>query len=439
MSTSQPRATAGGDSSLVPRLRVLIVMELGGNWGHLLRLHPVVDELRARGHAVTLATPDVAAARSIFVDGDIELAVWPALRGRMAQPSGRPFLHYAQVLDHCVFGDARTLRISVQRWISHLKRLRPDVILADFAPGALLAAHLRQVPVVQLATGWESPPAGEPLPFLRPGIVGDRKRLERVEAALLERLNFECALARVAPLRQVSDLYATAGRLLATWPDIDHFGPRTGVDYVGPVYTEDLGAQVDWPEQSSGRPRVVVYLARDPRNSEIVQALGRFGAEVVAVLPGIPSDEADRLRLTRVRVFDRPIRLTRLVAHARLVVTNGGHGLMGACLRAGVPMLLLPRVAEQALLAARLVHAGVAMSLVRADRGGALELDVIERALADNGMSERSQAFARSLAGTSVHDAVRAAVATVERVAPVQRQAGPPRTRVQGVAAPASD
>jgi UDP:flavonoid glycosyltransferase YjiC (YdhE family) len=438
MGTSLPRTPAGavdGGAAAGRRLRVLVVLELGGNWGHLLRLLPVVEALRARGHAVTLATPDVAGARAMFTDEAVDVVAWPTLRGHIALAPDRRFLHYAQLLEHCVFGDARTLRISVQRWMSQLRRLRPDVMLADFAPGALFAAYLRRLPAVQLATGWESPPAGQPLPFLRAGYSGDATRFERMERALLERLNHECAMARVTPLGQVSDVHARGNPLLATWPEIDHFGPRVDGRYVGPVYTEDLGERVEWPEQAGLRSRVVVYLARDARNQAIVEALSRLGTEVVAVLPGILPQEADRLRCGHVRVFDRPIQLGRLVARARLAVTNGGHGLMGVCLKAGVPMLLLPRFAEQALLAERLQRAGLAWSLLPFERGGELDLAVIDQALADLAMPRKLQAIARRLDGASVQNAIATTVAAIERAGGMSAAASRPLAAPGGLEA----
>lgn len=411
-----PAAAAGGSR----RLRVLALLELGGNWGHLLRLRPVIGELRARGHVTVLATSDVAAARRMFGDDSIELVEWPTLLARTPLPPGARFHHYAQMLAHCAFGDAAALRLSVQRWSSVLRRLRPDVMLVDFAPGALFAGHLLRLKVVQAVMGWEAPPVGEPLPSLRPWHAVDATPFERIEAALLANLNQECALARVAPLACVSDLYRTGTPLLATWPEIDHFGPRAAGHYIGPIYADDFGELVDWSVSSATtatapRQRVLVYLARDARNEAIVAALAALGAEVIAVLPDIPPAEAERLRSPHVRVYDKPIRIARVAAQARLAITNGGHGVMGACVRAGVPMLLLPRFAEQVLLAGRLQDSGLARSLLPAEGGGLPDLELIARALADPQAVERARGVARRLAGTTPRDSILATVAAIER------------------------
>lgn len=413
--TPTARSSAGRADK---RLRVLAVVELGGNWGHLLRLRPVIDELRSRGHVALLATPDVAAARRMFGDDAIEIVEWPTLISRKPLRPGRRMFHYAQMLERCAFGDAAALRLSVQRWNSVLRRLRPDVMLLDFAPGALFASHLSRLPVVQAVMGWEAPRAGEPLPTIRRWSDPDVAPFERLEAALLANLNRECAQARVASLACVSDLYRVGTQLLATWPEIDHFGPRDEARYIGPIYTEDLGEQVAWavPDATGAvRPRVLVYLARDPRNEAIVAALAALGAEVIAVLPDVPRDEADRLHCGHVRVFDRPIRIAAVVAQARLAITNGGHGVMGACLRAGVPMLLMPRFAEQALLATRVAQSGLAQSLLPSEAEGAPDLALLARALADPQAVARASAIAARHAGTAPRDSLLAVVAAIER------------------------
>ncbi len=396
------------------RLRVLAVVELGGNWGHLLRLRPIIAALRARGHVAVLATSDVRAARRMFGnDADIEFVEWPTLQGRFRVPAGTRFQHYAQVLERCAFGDAAGLRLGVQRWTSTLRRLKPDVMLVDFAPAALFAAHLLRVPVVQAVMGWEAPPSGQPLPSIRPWHDVDLAPYARIEAALLHNLNAECVRAGVAPLACVSDLYGVGTQLLATWPEIDHFGPRRGARYIGPIYTEDMGTEVDWPADS-GRPRVLTYLAGDPRSEAVIAELGTLGAEVIAVVPDLPADVAERLRGPHVRVYDKPICIGRVVAGARLAITNGGHGLIGACVRSGVPMLLLPRFAEQAVLARRMQQSGLARSLLSPSGDGQPDLALLAAALTDDAAARTSAQAALRYAATPPAASVLAVADAVE-------------------------
>lgn len=58
-------------------MRILAVAELGANWGHLLRLLPVIRALRARGHVVRLAAANVAAARGLLSDEPVEIVQCP--------------------------------------------------------------------------------------------------------------------------------------------------------------------------------------------------------------------------------------------------------------------------------------------------------------------------------------------------------------------------
>lgn len=409
-----PRADALVDPpSNDGRLRVLAAIELGGNWGHLLRVKPLLETLRGRGHPCALATPEPAAAARMFAGAPVEIFACPSLNRTHPVPAGLHFKHYVQILEHCAFGTDGVLDSNLRQWAALMRRARPDVVLTDFSPMALLAAYLWEIPVVQASTGWESPPAGEPLPMIPPWQDEDRAPHAEQEARLLARLNRQCAAHRRPPFERVSDLYATGSQLLCTWPETDHFEPRRQARYIGPIFSADHGHDTGWAATPPARARVFAYLAPDGRNAALVEALARFDVDVVAVLPGLSADAAQRLRTLGVRVFDGAVRIDSVVRHARLVISNGGHGLIGASLGAGVPMLLLPRSAEQAMIADRLVARGVARKLGTPEEFGA----DIERALADATCQAAARALAARCAAFTVDAALIAVAEEVERTA----------------------
>jgi hypothetical protein len=51
---------------MVQRMRVLLTWELGLNVGHLTRLLPVAERLKADGHSVLVATRDIQAAAMVL-------------------------------------------------------------------------------------------------------------------------------------------------------------------------------------------------------------------------------------------------------------------------------------------------------------------------------------------------------------------------------------
>ena len=399
-------------------LRLLAVVELGSNWGHLLRLLPVVRVLRRRGHQVRLVVPDVVAAKTLYGDEDIDIVACPAAP-RAKPPAGprKPMQDYAELLERHAFSD-EALIATLPQWEHLLKTWRPDALLTDFAPRALLVARLHRLPLVQMAIGWEAPPAGAALPGIRPGKPVDPAAVQAVEAKLLERLNRRCMAHGAPPLSKVSDLYATGTQLLATWPEADHFGPREVGNYIGPVYSADHGQAVQWAPSPSHRRvrRVLVYLSPDPRNLRIIQALRHLSVQVIAVLPSANKSWAARMALSGWSIGDQPLQLGPLLRSADLVISNASHGLTLASLQMGVPLLVLPRTGEHAMATARLVSTGAVRSLIDAGdvRGHAA---LIEQMLEGTTACAAAQALASKYAGSTPFRTVLGVVSSLERAA----------------------
>ena len=397
-----------------PALRVLSAIELGGQWGHLLRIKPVLEALRERGHAGMLATTDVASARRMFAGEPVDLFACPSLRLTHPAPRRVRYRHYAQILELCAFGDDAVLASNVRHWMALVARVRPDVMLTDFSPLALFVAHLKRLPVVQVPTGWEAPPHGGPLPLISTTPDEDAAPWGQFEARLLGRLNRQCVAYGAAPLRRLSDLYAVGTQLLACWPQSDHFAPRAAARYIGPIYSDRHGSPVEWPQAQPDRPRVFVYLARGPHDIGVLETLRDAGSDVIAVLPGLPEPAAAGLRGPRMQILDSPARIGEALAGVRLTISNGGHGLIGASLRRGLPMLVVPRTAEQFILGRRLAEQGVAHVLGAVD---AAEVStIVLRALRDDGSLAAARALAAAHADRSLAQTLRDVVEAVERV-----------------------
>lgn len=397
-------------------LRVLAAIELGGHWGHLLRAKPVLDALREQGHAGALATTDVAAAKRLFPGEPVEILACPSLRLIHPPPRGTRYRHYAQILDLCAFGDDAELAANVRHWMALLRRARPDVLLTDFSPLALFVAHLAGLPAVQMPIGWEAPRHGEPLPLIPPWEQEDRAPYDALEAEMLARLNRQCAAWGAAPLQRLSDIYAIGTQLLACWPHTDHFAPRVGARYIGPIYSDEHGAPVEWPDAWPGRPRVFAYLAPSALGLDVLRALRDAAVDVVAVVPGLAAALADGLRRPRMQIFEGPVRTCDALSQARLTVSNGGHGLIGASLRHGVPMLLVPTTAEQLMLAGRLAGIGVAHLA-----GGCAPDELpalVTRVLHDEASLARARALAAEHASQPLAKTVHDVVEAIERAAP---------------------
>lgn len=336
--------------------RILLAWELGGNFGHLSRLLPLARLLCQHGHEPIFAVRDLATA-SIMIGREFPVLQAPLPPGVDKRPVV-PVSH-ADILAEAGFGSKDTLGGMLHAWQGLIGLFGPDVIVAQFAPTAIVAARQASIPTVCPDTGFESPPQVSPFPCFRPWLKVSHERLLEKEANLLSIINAACngnSRSLNAALR--ADL-----TLLTTLPELDHYPGRQGGRYIGPLFQVDEGEKVNW--QSERDKRIFVYLRPFPELPVVLNDLKNTGAEVIAAIPGVETNVEAAFSSEYFRIIPRQGRLDALLPQADLVVSHGGHGLVSASLLQGVPSLVIPTMIEQWLTACNLEGLGAGLGITR--------------------------------------------------------------------------
>lgn len=236
--------------------RILFAWELGANLGHLARVAPIAEKLRAAGHQVLFAVRDVKSGARVLGAKGFAFAQAPYWH-RRAGPPQAPGNH-AEMLALEGYADPASLWGMVRGWITLVHLFRAEVIIADHSPGALIAGRILGLPQAQLGTGFEIPPQVTPLPSIRPWENVPQERLQRSEHRLVESINSAIRSFRGPELERLADLFKTEARILATFPQLDPFGPRPNERYVGPIYEARSGDEFAWPD--GDRLRIFAYV-----------------------------------------------------------------------------------------------------------------------------------------------------------------------------------
>lgn len=334
---------------------ILLTWELGGGLGHVLPLRHLSKQLVARGHRVSVAVRDLAAAAKAFQGVNVQLYQAP-FRLEWPDYGVRPTRTFADVLHNIGFGDAAELAALSAAWLNLYRLIQPAVIGFDHSPTALFAALDCPVKRILLGTGFTCPPPTSPLPALQP-TTDDREQSScQIEHHVLENINRVRAGRRLQALSSVGAMFAAADAcLLSTYPELDHFGPRQGADYVG-VANESIGDLPEWP--AADRPRILAYLKPTADVDHVVEAL--TARRLPTVLYTGRRDAASLRRWTTdwVRPSATPINLQKAAAACDLAILNATHGSTAELLLAGKPAVHLPLVLEQTLLAHRIEGLG---------------------------------------------------------------------------------
>jgi UDP:flavonoid glycosyltransferase YjiC (YdhE family) len=340
--------------------RILLAWELGSNLGHLSRLLPLARRFKAHGHDVIVVARDLAHAAQVLGPVGIPFIQAPQSK-RLPRIDTQP-ASYADLLTFHGWADAPGLWGLVQAWATVFRMVMPHVVVIDHSPTALLAARVTGTPCALIGTGFEIPPARQPLPTF-PGFPGATlENALKAESQALENANRVLEVLRGPPLRALSDVFEIEQRWLTTFPELDQYGARASERYVGPIGEVSDGQRVEWP--SGYTRRIFAYLRADtPDVGSMVSALKSAAAAVVCYGPGLSPQLADALRRPGAIVSGRPLDLRSLLPEASLFVSYSPAGTVTQTLLRGVPQLLAPAHVEAQLTAQRVQCMGAGLTL----------------------------------------------------------------------------
>ncbi len=373
---------------------IVFCWELGAALGHAGRLKALARPLVARGHAVSFVLRDLVHTRRLLAGTGVPVYQAPLWLHRVeGLPPGEASL--ADILLACGWLDADAMAGLVDGWRHLLSALRADVVVGDYAPGALLAARSLGIASSAVGAGFQMPPAG-PLPPLRDWEATPRARMAATEARVLATANAVLARHGAPPYARAADLLRGDLPLLCTWPELDPWG-RAEADerWFGPTIggAGAGGGAPAWPEGDG--PRVFAYLrGPHPEHEAMLAALARAGCRTLCYLPDVAAGAAPPFAHPRIAWAAGPVALHDALRQSAFAICHAGESTVSQALLAGVPLLLLPRTAEAFLTARRVRRLGAGINVN--DMARPLDWDaVVGRMLEGSDFRAAAQACAR--------------------------------------------
>ncbi len=393
--------------------RIAFAWELGGELGHAISCSELARSLTARGHQVAFVFRELHNLRFLPnpIDG-IEVFQAPVvpLEGLGESPPAT----FADILRGCGYRDPAVLGRLVAGWREIFARWKPDLVVEDFAPTALLAARIDGLRRVRYGNGFAVPPRTVPLPAFRfdAGVAPDYPA--QAEAGVLAVVNAALTTLGAAPLANLAEQLESDDEFLCTFPELDQYGDRPAAGYWGPRFHASSGEAVEWPG-GIGK-RIVVYLKRThPALDHLIETLAASPHQVAAFIPDLEPQRRARLEGPRRIVAQRPIRLDTLLRQADLMVSHGGNICPGSLTR-GIPQLVLPSQYEQYLTAVRVGQLRVG-AVLPPEADAAMVSRTLQRLLEDPGYVLRARTFAARYPAYSPMEQRRRMCARIEQLA----------------------
>jgi hypothetical protein len=344
---------------------VLCVWELGGNLGHLSNFRVPVGLALAAGYRVVLAARDLRNAKVVF--GDLPITYLQAPFKQTHTTPSPVFLSYTHLLAHQCCSSAGDLLTYLQAWRALYALVQPDVVLFEHSPTALIAArglHFRKVTVGSSFTA-PVPDPSPGAPFLvfpiTPRTPDVLAQLLQDDTALLTTINTALQALDAPSMDGLHTIFSQVDDTLAmTIPQLDHFGAKPGMLYLGVEAPHAYAAPV-WPDGDG--PRVFGYLSVFASIERLLQDVHASGACALLFVRNLPPALRAQYSGPRMRFIDHPVDLAEVARHVSWVVHCGNHSTAATFAAAGVPQLIIPLHQEQLFLALRLVsYGGAAMA-----------------------------------------------------------------------------
>ena len=401
MATAVCRAATAADAATrsdtgMTRPRILLANEFGAGRGHLVTLRQLA---RAFGDGFVF---DAALCRRQHDDIMQSIGAYiydgPRLIYRNARRTGPDAVRtstWGEFLGD--LGFSREARIAeIVAWWRHVIQSRQiAMVIADYAPLALLAARSLNVPSLATGTGYGLPPwQMTAFPMLRPE---NNIRLHD-EAEMLAHVNRVATRHGLPPLRGLPEVYRASCTLVRTLPFLDPYRPWRVDGYLPPV--TDVGPVV----ASEGREVFLYFSTTEMEDPQVVDAVARLPLPRRGYLPGAPAGVAARLASSGMIVETAPVPVADIARRSRLVVNAGQHGILALGLYAGLPQVCLPQHLEQAWHARAAETGGVARVIDAQSRSSDAIMATISAVYHDDAMFAQAGQMARDLrAGLDAH------------------------------------
>ena len=374
---------------------IVYAWEFGANLGHIGTFLPVARALRERGHDVRWVVTHPHQAARLLPKAGFD---WLAAPVMPEQRRPGPPLSYADILLRFGYAQADDLLGLTVAWRELLRLTGAQLVLADHAPTAILAARTLGLPVMLFGGGFFCPPPESPTPAMRPWEPVPLAQLQAIDAPVIASINAVLQQFGCSPVEHLAELFAVAESALLTFPELDHYAQRGPAKYWGTLPAA-VAEPPQWPSTlPPGCRRVFAYLRPESAHFEAaLQALSQSELAALIYAPNVPVSLRQRHTSALVRFADEPVDLNTVAREADAALTYASPAATIAFLFAGKPALMLPGHLEQFLFARRVADMGAGL-LVSPEKPPDALSELLAALINEPTYRQNAQAFAAKYA-----------------------------------------
>lgn len=364
--------------------RILLCWEIGTDYQHLLSLQSIARFYQSKGHEIWVAGRDVTKLRRLF--SDVKINVIQAPHADSAAELGvekQAPRSYADFLRRCGFHHSDALSGLMSAWRSVFSFIKPDLLLCDHAPVALLAARGlmrggqygqgRNKSVAKIAVGmpFSVPDDNRPAGVFFAGDLA-KSDIVRYEDDLVKVINKVCIEFSIPCINNLADLLSDFDQcVFQTYSELDHYGYRSHeqrdkTKYVGTVVPEFTEPAI-FPHFRG--PKIYCHVKGTVETPVLLKTLQAIECSAIVLADGIPSTIINAHKSRHILYVDKPVNMQDVLSQSTFAILNGGINSVSLFMKAGIPVALFPLHIEQFLMAKRVeaLNAGLQLNLSDVD------------------------------------------------------------------------
>lgn len=368
--------------------RILLCWELGTDYQHLLTLQSIARFYQGRGHEVWVAARDVSILKRLFSDIKINIVAAPFTdsSAELGIDKQAP-RSYSDLLRRCGFHHPDALSGLVGAWRNLLSFIKPDLILLDHSPVALLASRgLLKGGIFAQNSGVKQSSYVAKVSVGSPFSVPDDKRpsgvffsadlakpeIARYEQDLVKVVNRVCLEFSIPGITGLADLIVDFDKcIFQTYSELDHYGYRSAEQRHKTVYTGTIVPEFSEPAifPHFKGPKIYCHVKGTVETPVLLKTLQAIECSAIVLADGIPDSIINAHQSRHILYVKKPLSMKDVLRKSTFAILNGEINSVSLFMKAGVPVALFPLHIEQFLMTKRVeaLNAGVQLNLSSVD------------------------------------------------------------------------